>query len=301
MNLHKDEKAFIKVISDIQEKTSFAPAIIEKDYYVTMFLQKLAQKLPTMIFKGGTSLSKCYHIIKRFSEDIDITVDRTENLTQSQYKKIKSAVVDSANELGLNILNLDETRSRRDFNQYKIDYPAVFTLAGLKQFVFVETSVSVRSFPAETRPLKSIIQEHLEEHNLQNIAAQYGLREFSVRTQNLDRTLIDKLFALGDYYLAGTEIGHSRHVYDIFKLFSVAVIDNAFKALVKEVREARRVSQYCRSAQDSVDMQKLLEEIIVKDVYKKDYEETKTIFMYENVSYDEAKQALTEIIKKNIF
>ena len=50
-------------------------AIIEKDYYVTLVLRELAKQVPNLLFKGGTSLSKCYKIIDRFSEDIDITLD----------------------------------------------------------------------------------------------------------------------------------------------------------------------------------------------------------------------------------
>ena len=48
-----------------------SPAIIEKDYYVTLVLCELAKQVPDLLFKGGTSLSKCHKIIDRFSEDID--------------------------------------------------------------------------------------------------------------------------------------------------------------------------------------------------------------------------------------
>lgn len=301
MNLHNDKATFERIISDIHAQTGISPAIIEKDYYVTMFLEVLAKRLPTMIFKGGTSLSKCYHIIKRFSEDIDITVDNTENLTQGQYRKIKQAVVDSVAELKFEIVNIEEIRSRRDFNQYIIDYPAIFSLVGLKQFLFIETAVSVRSFPTESKPIKSIIQEKLEEQGKQNFAAKYDLREFFVCTQKLDRTLIDKIFAIADYYLLGKEVGHSRHLYDIHKLLPAVSIDDDFKELVKEVRVARKVSSYCRSAQDGVNTTLILNEIIEKNIYQKDYEETLVLFLRENVPYSEAIKTLRVIIDKDIF
>jgi predicted nucleotidyltransferase component of viral defense system len=302
MNLHKDKKSFEKIINDIHEKTNFAHAIIEKDYYVTMILEILARKIPDMIFRGGTSLSKCYNVINRFSEDIDITVEQPELLTEGKYRKIKQAVMDSINEAELIVLNPEEIRSRRDFNQYKIDYPSVFTISsGLKQHVFVETSVSVRSFPVEMRPLKSIIQEYLEKQKLQDIAKQFCLREFSVRTQKLDRTLVDKLFALGDYYLSGKINGHSRHLYDICKLLPHIVIDDKFNILVKQVREVRKINKFCFSAQDDMNIEKLLDEIIKKETYKKDYEDIQNILMYDNVSYSEAIRALSDIIKKSIF
>ncbi|MDR3293348.1 MAG: nucleotidyl transferase AbiEii/AbiGii toxin family protein [Clostridiales bacterium] len=271
-------------------------SMVEKDYYVTMFLKTLSEKLPNMIFKGGTSLSKCYGVIKRFSEDIDITLEYKDRLTEGQRRGIKQAVVDSATELGFEIINLEKTRSRRDFNRYEIDYPANFLLADLKQFVLVETSVSVRSFPSEIKTAKSLIQEFLEEKNLQRIAEQYDLRAFTIRTQSLDRTLIDKLFALGDYYIQDKVAGHSRHIYDIYKLFPLVKIDDNFLSLVKEVREVRKTSQYCYSAQEGVDVKKLLTEIADKDVYKKDYEENTQTLLFEKVTYAETKKALSEII-----
>ena len=75
------------------------PQIIEKDYYVTMLLRVLAEKIPYIVFKGGTSLSKCHKVIKRFSEDIDITIDTL--LSQGQKKRFKQVIVETAEELGL--------------------------------------------------------------------------------------------------------------------------------------------------------------------------------------------------------
>ena len=117
--LHSDREQFRDVIDLAYEQTGVMVQAIEKDYYVTMLLRLLAQKMPYIVFKGGTSLSKCHKVIRRFSEDIDITIDTL--LSQGQKKKIKQAIVDSAEELGMTIENLDGTRSRCD---YIIDPPA---------------------------------------------------------------------------------------------------------------------------------------------------------------------------------
>jgi len=73
MILHKDKKAFESIIIEATSKFSGITdiAMIEKDYYVTYFLKEIAEKQPNIIFKGGTSLSKCHKVINRFSEDID--------------------------------------------------------------------------------------------------------------------------------------------------------------------------------------------------------------------------------------
>lgn len=75
MNLHKNKQEFYDTLLAVGNKFNTSPAIIEKDYYVTLFLDALSKRVPNLVFKGGTSLSKCYKIINRFSEDIDLTLD----------------------------------------------------------------------------------------------------------------------------------------------------------------------------------------------------------------------------------
>lgn len=91
MNLHKDEYAFGALINDIHEKSDIRSDIIEKDYYVMLLLYELSKKqqqdaLPAY-FKGGTALYKALKSIRRFSEDIDITVCIDDCNNNSQKKK----------------------------------------------------------------------------------------------------------------------------------------------------------------------------------------------------------------------
>ena len=87
MYLHNDKDLFTEVITEANAQTGIAESIIEKDYYVTMILKLLAKSSPDMVFKGGTSLAKCFHLINRFSEDIDITF--SEHIGESRRKKLK--------------------------------------------------------------------------------------------------------------------------------------------------------------------------------------------------------------------
>ena len=76
MYLHKDDKELLRdIIVTVSECTVIEESIVEKDYYVTMILRELVQRNTNVVFKGGTSLSKAYHVIDRFSEDIDITFE----------------------------------------------------------------------------------------------------------------------------------------------------------------------------------------------------------------------------------
>ena len=73
--LHNDKEQFSDAINLTAYQTGVMAQAVEKDYYVSLILRKLAQRIPFIVFKGGTSLSKCHGVIKRFSEDIDITID----------------------------------------------------------------------------------------------------------------------------------------------------------------------------------------------------------------------------------
>lgn len=105
MYLHKDNRElFGDVLLLTSEKIGVAVDIVEKDYYVTMILRLLAKAKYTVVFKGGTSLSKAFGLIERFSEDIDITF--TEHLGENRRKRLKYEILQPiAEELGMRIRN----------------------------------------------------------------------------------------------------------------------------------------------------------------------------------------------------
>lgn len=118
--LHENREEFTNAVNLASEHFHILPIIAEKDYYVTMILRELSERQDFIVFKGGTSLSKCHKAIKRFSEDIDITIDS--KLTQGQMKKLKESIKAIAKQLGLSIPNIDDTRSRRSYNRYILEY-----------------------------------------------------------------------------------------------------------------------------------------------------------------------------------
>ena len=259
--LHNDREQFQDAIYLAYDQTGIMVQAIEKDYYVTMFLKLLSEKIPYIVFKGGTSLSKCHKVIKRFSEDIDITIDTT--ISQGQKKKVKQAIVDSADELGMVIENLEDTRSRRDYNRYVIAYDSVIQMesTALKSAVLLETSYTAVSFPTVLLPVHSYIGEMMEKE-APNAISDFMLTPFEMKVQGIDRTLADKVFAVCDYYLERKVTKHSRHLYDIYKLLPLVPQNEEFKELVHEVRKVRSHSSICPSAAAEVDIPKLIEKII---------------------------------------
>ena len=92
MKLHNNNELFTSIINAINIEKNIDLALIEKDYFITLFLKNLVNKMSHIIFKGGTSLSKCYKIIHRFSEDVDLTLDRNFS-TQGTKKSMKKNIV----------------------------------------------------------------------------------------------------------------------------------------------------------------------------------------------------------------
>lgn len=253
-----------------------------------------------MIFKGGTSLSKCHKVIKRFSEDIDITLDE-QHLTQGNRKKVKTAIKEACNTLGFSIANINNIKSRMDFNHYTIEYPGLFAIAEIKPDIEIDTIFSIRSFPFETKTATSIIYDYLHEMGLYGFINNYELLPFTVNTQSVDRTFIDKVFALCDYYLQGQTRERSRHLYDIYKLYPLISDIDTMRELAKQTREARVDSPFCESANLSININTLLKEIADKDYYRIDYKENTSVLLYENVPYETAKSAIYKIIEDRMF
>jgi predicted nucleotidyltransferase component of viral defense system len=131
MLLHHNKEDFEQIVQATADDLGLGSFQVEKDYYVSLFLKEL-QKMDNdiqIVFKGGTSLSKCYDVIDRFSEDIDLSVKfNTEKITTSERRKLKTSITEIIELLGMNFINPEEVRSKRDHNQYNVGYGLVWFL-----------------------------------------------------------------------------------------------------------------------------------------------------------------------------
>lgn len=119
--------------------------------------------------------------------------------------------------------------------------------------------------------------------------------------QSLERTYIDKVFALCDYYLQGKSKRYSRHLYDIYKLTPLIKFDDGFAALIEEVRKHRSGMQVCPSAQDAVDVPAVILEFCNNSFYREDYQAITSYFAADAVSYDEAIGSMRALASGNLF
>lgn len=299
--LHNNPELFRQVILRASQSTGIKPAIIEKDYYVTAFLKEIVKLQPNIVFKGGTSLSKCYKLIDRFSEDIDLNIETEAGPTEGQRRRLKESIVAVIESFGFVLTNPDKVRSRRSYNKYIVDYPTVFDGEYLKENLIVETSVYIRAYPTNRMTASSIIYDFLLAQGHKDLIRQYDLAPFELNVQSAERTLIDKVYALGDYYLDNKITEHSRHIYDLFKLVQVVTLDDSLKELIAEVAAERKLHAACLSAQEGVDIQALLIRTVEEKAYKADYEDITKALLFHEVDYETAISGVRKIIDSGVF
>ncbi len=295
MFLHNNKQVFKEVIVATSEYLGKSIDIVEKDYYVTMILKILSEHYDNVVFKGGTSLSKALHVLTRFSEDIDITF--SEHIGASRRKKLKNVVIANISRvLGLPITNWDKLQSDRDVNAYVFDYESIVPSNDkLSTGVKLETSLGSYAFPTIEKEIDSYVFQYLKSIDVKSLIEEYELKPFKMHIQTVDRTFIDKIFAICDYYIEGRNVRLSRHLYDIYKLYPLISFDDSFHFLFEEVRLHRANMEVCPSAKPNVDIKELIKKICESDYYKTDYESVTSYFISDSVSYNDVKRCLMTI------
>ena len=312
MYLHKENKELFRdIISIVSERKNVTTDIVEKDYYVTMILYLLSQKEIEIIFKGGTSLSKAYGVIDRFSEDIDITFK--EHLGESRRKKLKYNILkpiaedleieiknhphDAAYYTEINLLDLAKCKYGEDFSRYIEKNFSNFS--GLSPFVKLETALMSYSFPTERRQISNYIYDTLKNEEPELIK-KYNLIPFEMSVQCINRTLADKIFAVCDYYLQGKAQRNSRHLYDIFKLLNYVEIDEEFVELMMKVREHRKTvgEKIAPAANENVDILQLAREIYDSRFYENDYHNTTENIISDEIDYSIVIERYIQVVKE---
>jgi len=292
--LHEDISAIQRLNLATANYLGIRQEYIYKDYFVCMALKEIIAVDPPLVFKGGTALSKCYDVIDRFSEDVDLGMD-VAHPTEGMRKKTKVAVKAAAEVLGLTITNIEETRSRRVFNQYRLPLPQLIEGIAPDQLI-IETALMSPTSPSSTGIIISFIGEYLLSEGRQDLVERYGLEGFSLNVVSLERTFVDKIFAISDYYLNGAiPYRQSRHVYDLYRLEQVLTFDAAMGELIEQVRSERSGSYRCASAAPDISLSRVLHEIYDQQIYRQDYEAVTLPLLNKEVDYLTVASVLPKI------
>ena len=319
LNLPKDRQQ--ELFKQLSFKTGIQPQAIEKDAWVTLILRVIfnAEIAEHLVFKGGTSLSKAYGLIKRLSEDIDIAISReylgfNGELTKGQIRKLRRKSHDFVLNKMSDIIRSEFERYRVDNRLYKIEventkisdqdpeiikitYSSVFEeLPYIPRKVLIEIGARSLLEPSEDKEINSIIDENYPE-------SLFSEKPFVVKTILPEKTFLEKMILLHEEFTKPTEkIRYhrmSRHLYDIGQIMSTEFGERALdnEPLFQEIINHRAKYTPIKTVDYSkLELNKLNiippEEFI--EQYEKDYFE-----MQENMIYGE-KTGFKELIEKII-
>lgn len=292
---YKDQwKEIIETIASEEHRTT---QMVEKDTIQSMFLLELSGSEIPFVFKGGTSLSKVYGLIDRFSEDIDLSMNRKP--TESEKGKTKIIITEIAENMGLQLTNPDDIQSRHNYNKYVFEYESLFSDIPLE--LVIETSFYQAVYPVEVHTVNSFIGKFCKEKGIE-LPIPFAAAYVDMQVQSLERTFIDKVFAICDYRIQDMQDRDSRHLYDIAKLFPEIEVSSELDNLIDDVREDRMLSKNNPSAQLEHNIPEMLREIISSHFYESDYNNITRKLLYEDISYDEVvKNGIERVAAMDIF
>ena len=284
MNWYKEYQAEWKeIIETVARELGRSEQMVEKDTIQSMFLFELAKSELPFVFKGGTSLSKAYNLIDRFSEDIDLSMNRRP--TQSERVKSKELIIEIAENLGLVLSNPEEIKSRYDYNKYVFKYDSLFSVIPLE--IIIETSYYQSVYPVDKHVVGSFVGKFCLDRNI-ILPVPFEAAEVMMNVQSIERTFVDKVFAVCDYKIQNMQDRDSRHLYDICKLLREVELNEELDKLIDMVRDDRMQSKNNPSAQLEYIIPDMLKEIIRSRFYEPDYKNVTQKLLYEDISYDYA-------------
>ncbi len=312
----------IAILNQVTESTGLPAIAIEKDWWVTLCLNA-SFSLPYgehLIFKGGTSLSKGWGLIERFSEDIDLAIDRKffgfeGEISKTQIRKLRKqscefiameflrSLTQTLTDWGAiaecKLFAQPFTDSDKDPQVIEIHYNSlVDTSEYLPQRVLIEVSSRSLMEPTEKREINSILSIHFPRMS-------FATDTFTIPTVLPRRTFLEKVFLLHEEFSQEPEkirIGRlSRHLYDLVRLMDTnhgiaAIQDKELYSHIVSHREkfnALRGLDYSNHKPDKI---KIIPPDSILKGYENDYAEMSKFMIYgETLSFVKLIQKIKEL------
>lgn len=260
MKLHRDKFSFLNIIGLIHGVTGIREDILEKDYYVTLLLKELSEKQDTLpaYFKGGTALYKAQKSIRRFSEDIDLTIC-IDNCSGSQAKKrLETATKKYLSLPRTSRKELEDDRKGSITAVY--DYTPAVTVDTddpLQRFGYVKVEVTsfTVSEPFSTLEIEPIIYTYATEDQRAILREQFEVMPFPIKTIRLERIFADKIFAAEFYYEREMYFDVAKHIYDVGVMLDIQPIQHMLgnAGLFIEMSGYKRLEETRRTGSDLAD------------------------------------------------
>ncbi|MBQ5831066.1 MAG: nucleotidyl transferase AbiEii/AbiGii toxin family protein [Alistipes sp.] len=304
---------------------------IEKDWWVTVTLKALFQTdcRDSLIFKGGTSLSKGFNIIERFSEDIDLAISHSffgiEKTGKSQREKLRkmsrayihetlSAQLDTnLKEMGVSgytIENVSQVQDKdgewrpidsdKDPTVILLHYPSILedTINYIPPRVKIEISCLSMDEPTKLRPIRSLIGESFDGEDTD--------ADSLVRTVVPTRTVLEKLFLLAEEFQKEKprSVRMSRHLYDLAKLMDTEFGEEALsnRELYDAIVEHRKAYYALKYVNYDLHAPSTINFTIPESVigaWQDDYADMRRFFIYgESLEFEALMYRIEELQKR---
>lgn len=240
-----------EIFNEIFRQKNISPIAIEKDWWVVQTLRQIfeMEMAESLVFKGGTSLSKGWGIIERFSEDIDLALDRrylgfTGEMGKHQVDKLRRASHQFIREqffpalrgkfekAGFRDISIDlpeSTQSDKDPQTIEVSYPSILPQVSeyIRPKVLIEIGSRSLHEPFSQRPINSFVGAYFE-------GRPFADSPTHIPCVNVERTFLEKLFLLHEEFQKPHPSIRthrlSRHLYDIEKIMGSAYSEKALQS-----------------------------------------------------------------------
>ena len=316
-NIENEEK--VAIFNAVATEKGMKPFAVEKDWWVSrtleiIFSMDIARHL---VFKGGTSLSKAWKLIQRFSEDIDLAIGREYFFKSDKdwEKKEITALRKEASLFSTGVFfdKLKEEFLKKGFNGLvfkvieakdsdqdpriiEIYYPNLITQPSEYVLPRVQIEIGCRSLrePFSVQTFGALVDEVYADRD-------FAEPFFQVPTVNPERTFLEKIFLLHEEFHRPQEKMRvdrlSRHLYDVYQLSKAGVSDKAIND--KELYETIVAHRYKFARIGGVNYNnhnpKTLNPVPppeLMDDWEKDYAK-----MLEDMIYEEEKPTFADLIE----
>ena len=322
LEIKKEDK--IDILTEVAKNSGLPPFAIEKDWWMVqtlrlIFQMDIAEKL---IFKGGSSLSKAWGLIERFSEDIDLALDSkflgfSEDISRTQVSKLRHAsfkyiyksfypsLIHQFKKAGFQNLKIQMSEIKstdQDPLIIEIYYPFVIEQSFyIQPRILLEIGSRSLREPFTHRQFCSIVGEHFR-------GKPFADTDIKIPCVNPERTYLEKLFLLHEEFQRPNEkiraYRLSRHLYDIEKLsktvFAVKAIENKelYKTIVAHRKRFSKLSGVDYTSHFPPNLNPLPHRDLTA-IWKRDYKAMQEQMIYGNsLSFEKLLSRIKQIVKQ---
>lgn len=225
MRLHHNTKLYSDTLRAASQHLGIKLEFVEKDYWITLVLSRLANSkyIDESVFKGGTSLSKGYNLIERFSEDVDIAIindkGKTGNEIKTIIRTIEKEITPDLAEMQMDGVTSKGSRFRKSVFEY-----VSTEKSNQNNKLIVEINSFANPFPFQRLTIKSFVFDFLMQTGNEKYIEQYNLQSFEVNVLSKEQTLLEKSVSLLRFSFEENAVESIskkiRHFYDLHFLMN---------------------------------------------------------------------------------